>query len=110
MPTLKESAQVAGTSELLSLFIISVKRAAHAIVQNPASTDPLKAWAKRVYGDPGSVGRAEWYASRMLEGAIFESPGFIDAALAQGPITTLPDATVNQVVDTWAARFAAQAI
>lgn len=108
MPTLKQSAEVAETPELLSQFTVSVKRAAHAIRQSANSSDPLKAWATRAIGEPGTASRAQWYASQFLAGAIFENPGFIDAALASGPITSLPDATVNTTVDTWVGRYAAQ--
>jgi hypothetical protein len=118
MPKLNELSSVASNTELLSMFAIAIKRAAYVILasQNPPALD--SAWAKRVLGDAGFPGRAEWYASRALEGALVDNQVFrdaIDAALAaraQGqefaPI--LSDAQFVGLVQTWVVRFAAQSI
>jgi hypothetical protein len=113
MPKLKDLADVAANPELLTLFEIAVKRSAYQIVADTGATAPQQAWAKRVLGDPGLPGRANWYASRILEGALVESQSFrdaVDASLSAGTPVSLTDAQFIGLVTPWVARFAAQNI
>jgi hypothetical protein len=87
-----------------------VKRAAYVIIADATAAAPATAWAKRVLGDPGQPGRAEWYASRVLEGSLVDNAqlrDLVDTWLATGVPIDIPDAQFVGLVAPWVQRFAA---
>lgn len=110
MPKLKDLAAVASNPELLSLFGIAVKRAAYTILATANPPADQTAWAKRVLGDAGQPGRAEWYASRVLEGSLVDNAqlrDLVDTMLSTGVPIDVPDNTFLTFVQPWVLRFAA---
>lgn len=112
MAQLKALADIANNAQLLSVLQVAVRRAAIAIIANPQASADEKSWAKRAHYE--AVSKAPWYASRILEGALWENAQVRDALYAAYQAgqqeVQIDDAVLIALVNTWVGRFVANYI
>jgi hypothetical protein len=112
MPDIRQLAEVVNNAQLNTLFQTCVRRAANRIVIGANSTPELREWAVRANFTFGQD-RVPWYATKIIEGALTESAEFrdqIDADLGDPSAVKLSEQQFDDLVQTWALRFAAMKI